>query len=93
MPRKASRLVLEIVSVRGEHLQEISEADAEREGVEKEFECNDFASFMNKTFDPRKNESYKLGFKHLWDKINKGRGYGWDCNPLVWVIELNRINP
>ena len=24
----------------------------------------------------------------LWDKLNAKRGYGWDVNPYVWVIEF-----
>jgi hypothetical protein len=32
-------------------------------------------------------------FKELWDKLNAKRGYGWDVNPWVWVIEFWRIIP
>ena len=32
-------------------------------------------------------------FKHLWDSINAKRGYSWDSNPWVWVIEFERIEP
>jgi hypothetical protein len=28
------------------------------------------------------------GFKTLWDGINGKRGYPWDSDPLVWVIEF-----
>ena len=31
-------------------------------------------------------------FKELWDSLNAKRGYGWDTNPWVWVIEFERIN-
>jgi hypothetical protein len=30
-------------------------------------------------------------FRHLWDSINAKRGYGWDVNPQVKVIEFKRI--
>ena len=30
-------------------------------------------------------------FMELWDSINAKRGYGWDKNPYVWVIEFERI--
>jgi hypothetical protein len=29
-------------------------------------------------------------FAMLWDSINSKRGYGWDANPRVWVIEFNK---
>lgn len=27
-------------------------------------------------------------YRDLWDKLNAKRGYGWDVNPWVWVIEF-----
>jgi len=30
-------------------------------------------------------------FSILWDSINGKRGYGWDKNPWVWVIEFRKI--
>ena len=30
-------------------------------------------------------------FKHLWDKLNKARGFGWEANPWVWVVEFRRL--
>lgn len=30
-------------------------------------------------------------FQSLWDSINKDRGYGWDKNPFVWVIEFKKL--
>jgi hypothetical protein len=32
----------------------------------------------------------QLDFMCLWDSINAKRGYGWDVNPWVWVIEFER---
>jgi len=31
---------------------------------------------------------YKALFIELWDSLNSKRGYGWDKNPWVWVIEF-----
>ena len=33
-----------------------------------------------------------IQFKDLWEEINAKRGYSWDSNPWVWVIEFERIN-
>lgn len=77
IPRWASRINLEITDVRVERVQDISEEDAQSEGVE--FEEN--------------SPSYEYSglFAHLWNSINQKRGYGWDKNPWVWVIEFKRI--
>jgi len=78
MPRWASRITLDITSVRVERVQEISEEDARAEGVEPDKETG----------------SYKDSFMVLWDRLNARRGFGWDKNPWVWVIEFRVIeNP
>ncbi len=74
MPRWASRITLEVVSVRAERLREITTEDALAEGITK-----------NLSLTPR------VQFAELWDSINAKRGYGWDSNPWVWVIEFERI--
>lgn len=30
-------------------------------------------------------------FREIWDEIYKNRGYGWDTNPIGWMIEFKRI--
>jgi hypothetical protein len=90
MPRWASRLTLEIINVRVERVQDISEEDAIAEGVQKEFEI-DLSQFRNLNTNFGDISTYKLGFKHLWNSINLERGFGWDSNPWVWVIEFKRI--
>jgi len=89
MPRAACRLRLRITDVRVERLQDISEAQAIAEGVE-EFSfgkagLNFDLGGSQQTRDPLQ------AFKWLWDNINAKRGYGWELNPWVWVIEFDRI--
>jgi hypothetical protein len=77
MPRSACRLTLEIVDVWVERVREISEADAQAEGV--------IASIVGQDLESVK---YRAGFQTLWDEINAKRGFGWEVNPWVWVIEF-----
>lgn len=78
MPRWASRLTLEICSVRVERVQDISEDDAKAEGIVRAVLSN------TRTHAP----TAKGAFEDLWDGINQKRGYGWNSNPWVWVIEF-----
>ena len=75
MPRWASRINLEIVSVRVDRLQGISRGDAMAEGCP-------FPNIAKET-DP------KQWYRDLWEQIN-GAG-SWDLNPWVWVIEFKRV--
>lgn len=87
MPRAYSRITLEIASVRVERVQDISEADAQREGW-------DFSNVdPYTTYDPVRQSKAREWFAALWDGINDARGYGWQANPWVWVVEFGRIKP
>lgn len=76
MPREASRITLEIVGVRVELLQDISDADATAEGTPHSLHLQG-GRFANENF------------AHLWECIN-GDG-SWDANPWVWVVEFKRV--
>lgn len=75
----ASRITLEIVSVRVERVNNISENDAIAEGTTP--------SIVGHDLDYLK---YRAGFQTLWNSINAKRGFDWDVNPWVWVIEFKR---
>lgn len=79
MPRRASRIGLEITSLRIERLNNISERDAIAEG------CRAWKE-NGKVTDTAVND-----FAHLWDEINLKRGYSWESNPFVWVITFQII--
>jgi hypothetical protein len=101
MPRKVSRITLEVTSIRVERVQDISEADAVAEGVAP-------LQMDNGSALPR--------FEGLWDSINGARkvrvpvalghpryGIGdgcvteidrsgsWEANPWVWAITFARV--
>lgn len=79
MPRWASRITLEIVNIKVEPLWAINRADAFAEGVRS-------------TYSHQPPDWLDIdAFRELWDKLNKKRGYGWDVNPWVWVIEFKKV--
>ncbi|WP_219117129.1 hypothetical protein [Janthinobacterium sp. UMAB-56] len=92
MPRAASRILLEIVSVNFEQLQDISEDDCWAEGIDAvDGLLDDMTIFeMAKRMD-RCFEDAAPTFGALWESIN-GAG-SWAVNPLVWVIEFKRVAP
>jgi len=88
MPRWASRITLEISAVRVERLQDISEADAIAEGIEKTpsgMWSLYGQSDVDGTYSPR------ASFRALWESIY-GAG-SWEANPWVWVVSFRRITP
>lgn len=80
MPRWASRITLEIADLRVERLNDMSEDDAIAEG------CNGgHNSIPGYMYSATPLEH----FHHIWTSI-----YGensWQANPLVWVIDFNRV--
>lgn len=87
MPRWASRLTLEITNVRFERLQDISEADAEAEGIDQ-FDADAHTGLVHAhaknmgttADDPR------ASYAALWTLIN-GSG-SWEANRHVWVVSF-----
>lgn len=86
MPRWASRITLEVKGVRVERLQDISEDDAKAEGVTPKGDTYIAANVA-------KDSPHRMEFWTLWQSINAKRGFGWDTNPWVWVIEFQPITP
>ena len=75
MPKANARLWLEITGIRVERVQDISLGDISKEGIESRYSV-DWVDFMYKDF------------QRLWNSINAKRGYSWELNPWVWVIEF-----
>lgn len=87
MPRWASRLTLEVVGVRVERLQDISEDDAIAEGMQA---LPGVLSRPLGSKGPHLPHTARDAFKGLWDDIN-GKRAPWSSNPWVWVVEFRRL--
>jgi hypothetical protein len=83
MPRWASRILLEITSVRVERLNECSNEDARAEGV--------MPLYANQCVMAGHVYNAIPLFRNLWERIN-GPG-SWEANPFVWVVEFKRVQP
>ena len=66
MPRKYSRILLEITELKRERLQDISEADAKREGVESKYESLLYGDYTEGDIP---EESFKEGFRYVFGDI------------------------
>lgn len=89
MPRAASRLTLKVTDVRIERVQDITEEQCWKEGVEHidgQFDIHQLSE-MAKTFDGTFEDAKAL-FACLWDSIYQN----WKENPYVWVIEFEVIH-
>lgn len=94
MPRWASRLTLTVTDVRVQQVQEISNADAVAEGIER-LNCDGLDGFRNyQSDDPKARVAMQPSFRSLWDSLNVSRGYGWDANPWVaaYTFTVERRN-
>lgn len=85
MPRAASRITLEVTGVRVERLQDISEADAMAEGIQR--------IAGRYTFNGGLHESRTAveSYRYLWESINGTES--WSANSWVWVVEFRRVTP
>lgn len=82
MPRRCSRITLEVTSVRVDRLQNISEEDAKAEGVDS----------VSRATVPRDCTLWhRDDFATLWDIINAKRGFPWAGNCWVWCVSFRRL--
>ena len=79
MAKRYARTWLELIDVRVERLQDISEEDAIAEGI------GDWTSIGGWN-----TETAKQAYAKLWDSINKKK-HPWSQNSFVWAISFRRI--
>lgn len=106
MPKEAARIWLEVEEVRVERVQDITENDADWEGVGKcPYEHRVYGAYgyghdsmcwaEGDCRNPNKacSKSLREHFCEYWNSLYAKRGFGWDTNPWVWVIEFEVTKP
>ena len=92
MPRRASRITLEVTEVSMERLHDITELDVMAEGFQETrlavtgkriWHVDDWPT-------PDVWDSPLDAFRGVWTRLN-GRA-SWDANPFVWVVRFNVLS-
>ena len=106
MPQWASRITVEILKVRVERVQDISEADAIASGLTEYFWRDDLPEevkqrvanqrYWEHVIKKRGRESSVWdcpvkAFREMWDDLYASGGYRFSDNPFVWIGEFQRI--
>ena len=91
MPKWASRILLEVTDVHCERLQDIEcrPCDLLKEG-------SSTIGYIRSEYRPSGISPLSLAvseFRRDWDVAYEKRGYGWDRNPWVWVINFKQTGP
>ena len=77
MPEWTANFKLSIIDVRKEHLQDITEEDAIREGLDPKL---------------RKGYGFRYVFGSFWNfRYAQKPEYQWEANPWVWRNEFDRV--
>lgn len=94
MRRHQSRLTLEITAIRVERLQDISEEDAQAEGIHRIAHGREGHYYHAFETEPNPDNwtTAARAYRHLWETIHGKIGeISWDKNPWVWVIEFRKL--
>ncbi len=88
MPREAARISLRVTGVHVERLRDVTDHEAEKEGVLKVRE-HEYKGQKHLFYAPR------AAFHEIWDSTVDPYYlglFGWEANPWVWVIEFERCD-
>jgi hypothetical protein len=103
-PRWTSRMFLTITDMREQQLQDISEEDAQAEGIYQTSLGLGRAWCIDRPGSPAKGgativrpagwEKARHAYVHLWDRLNTARGSRWQDNPSVvaYTFTVTRRN-
>ena len=93
MPKEAARIFLKVTDVRVERLQDITNEQILKEGVNKDAIRHYIKQMPSETGEWIR-AVYLVEWSQLWDSTIKRTDlnrYGWEANPWVWVIEFKRV--
>lgn len=94
MPAEAARFIYQYKSIRVERVQEITRIDAKAEGMSNLWSWDEKRNAKHpEHFRRALLNPYIANYSVLWDEINCERGFGWDVNPWVWVLEYEPLPP
>jgi hypothetical protein len=92
LPRRGSRILLEVTDVRVQRLQDISEDDARAEGAAfhdgRPIGHHGWRHDINHGVV---HSTARDSFMWIWERIN-GAG-SWNANPWVWALTFRRLQP
>lgn len=83
LPKCACRIWLEVINVKCERLQDITESDAKAEGVTA-------LKMGDGGFVKSNGSDYQGAFRRLWKNINGEES--WNANPWVWVVSFKVLS-
>jgi len=91
MPRWASRILLEVIDVRVERLQDISDKEIEAEGIDLDAlaDGQDRYDMCHAGSGADGRPTLRTAWRNLWEST----GGDWDANPWVWVVSFKRVTP
>jgi hypothetical protein len=92
LPRKYSRITLEITDIRVQRVQEISSNDCRAEGVEPFLYTINYRKLWDSINGKPRNRKFTLDDKSNRHFIKDQVGeYSWASNPFVWAISFKVI--
>lgn len=98
MPRWVSRITLEITDISVQRLQDITEEQAILEGARRfddlpsshPYKQDDRWSMEKPEKTSQCLGTARMAFANYWNKNYEKKGFGWDRNPWVWVIDFRK---
>jgi hypothetical protein len=94
MPKWASRYRVEVLDVRVERLQDITEEDCGREGIFYDF-VHEWGWHGSESKPPKfhihQYNSPREAYRARWDGLNKAAPWRWEDNPEVAVITFGPL--